>query len=389
MSDTTVIDTVEGAAAPEADLPTVDQITQAETPPETAAEEPRDPRQRIMKTVTNRISESERQASRSDKEPQPETAAEAAPAAGSTPEASAEPAPTTETESETPAAEPRKFTLKVNGVEREVTEEEMIAAAQKQFAGVDLLSKAAALRKGGEPPASTPQPTGAKPESESAPSPSSQEKIDPDTRKKWAEHLVNGDVDEVDGILEKLFATGEATPQMSDEDIREKVRTEAMWLRIEEDDRTARAEVAKDFEDVAKDPNLYGIARNIATREVCMDLLGLGYTVEQLQATLQTNPMVVWQRHAEARMRPDIPVRMRPYQEIYRVAAEETRKAYGRPTEQPSPTPSDTLQQRKDAKAGAPQPPRSANVTAAMPPPEPKGPKAAARDVLRMRGQAS
>lgn len=311
-------------------------------------------------------------------EPQPEPPAGTAevPSAGPTPdgETAAPASPTND-------PEPKRFKLKVNGAEREVTEADVLAAAQRQLAGEDAFRRAAALRQGDAPKAPTPQPAGMQPQNTPAASTAPASGPSSEQFDAWSKAIAYGDDAQVKQALAEYRDALAVPPATSNEDVAQQINRAIAFSRTNDAHLSAWNKVGNEYAEVRADPNLLGVARNVATVEAGKALVDLGiYTVDQVASA---HPSEWWQRLTEAHAA-GYPV---DFETIYRAGAKGAWEKYGRPAApQPPPATVSQLAERRDAKAGAIQPPRPQNASAVVPPPQAKTPAETVAEIKRMRG---
>lgn len=373
------------SAAPEAAPEALPPVQPAPEPPAAAPEakpESKDPamaaRDRIARARSDTVRDEAKAPVAEESQPAPAGDAEQPSAAGPTSEGEA--APVSPTNDQQP--EPKRFKLKVNGAEKEVTEEELIAAAQRQIAGEDAFRRAAALRQGGAPAqAPTPQSAGAQPENpKPAPSPAPSAGPSSDQIKAWAKDIAYGDEEKVAAALDGFRAAVNVPANASNEDVTAQINRAMAVNRTIDAQRSAWTKVGEEYSGVRDDPYLLGVAENMAAVEAGATLARLGiYTPEQLLAA----PRHLWlQRLYEAHTM-GWPVDI---EQVYREGAKGAWERYGRPEPQPQTAAVSHLAERREQKAGAIQPPRPQNVSANTPAPQQQTPADVVAAMKRQRG---
>lgn len=136
--------------------------------------------------------------------------------------------------------QPSKRTLKVNGVERQVTEEELIALAQKGYSADERFAEAAALRNEAAAFAQ---------KQRLAPDPDPVSTVDDDDR-ALARALQMGNEDEAAAVIAKL----RRTPSVNDEVVR------AIDERLTF--KQASDRVLSEFKDITSDPYLWQLMQS-------------------------------------------------------------------------------------------------------------------------------
>lgn len=348
-----------------------------------------DPRQqRLAKIIADRRETVRQEAGVQAPELEPEPAPEAGAttdSAGPTPKEE-EAATDSPTNGDEPPAEKRTRKIVVNGVEREMTEEEIVAAAQRWIAGDDRLRQAAALRQGdASAKAPTPPSAGAQPESQPTQNRSAPPAdLDKETLSKWSKAIAYGSEEEVATALAEFRNVASIPQDTSNNDVAGMVERAIRYSRFEDEHRSAMTTVGEQFPEVRADPHLFRTASDLATREVGRELMKLGYTVDQLESA---PTQLWWQRFTEAHMA-GYPVRQ--LADIYGEAAKQTWEKYGRPAPAPEQQQTATVSQladRREQKAGMTSPPRPANATAVPPPPREETTEAKLARMRKMRGQ--
>lgn len=294
------------------------------------------------------------------------------------PEAPAEPAPA--------PVEPRKFKVKVRHEERELTEQELIAHAQKAIAAETYLDDARKIYEDARRPASS-RPH----QDEERPAPAAMEQDDPaepqhpeaDPLEELVETLQYGDKKDA---AEKLRTT---LAKMSEEQ-----SERALWSRRINDDIIRDAKTVQEFADknpdLAKDDDAVAGIRRRVTEGFRADLVKLGIP----EARIPKEPEQLAQHHRAYKLQGQ-PVRQ--ISEILTSARDDWMKKF-RPSTQPSPQPSQNGAQRPavhvdrtERRAAIPQQPSRATVPPSM---QPSQPQAGQRDLSatvaamrRARGQ--
>jgi hypothetical protein len=249
------------------------------------------------------------------------------------------------------SGETRKIKLKVNGQELELTEAEVIARAQKAEAADRRFADAAAMMREAQQLSQNRQPP-QQPKEQSTPNPD-------DWRASVKKALMYGTEEDVDSALETLVSQAKGTSI----DPRAIVAQTAEMVAERTEYQTALNSALEEFPEVRSDQRLQEVATSFVMDALAEDLMGLGYTQQQLAAAPRDQ---WWQRHREARKSG---YSVRGYRELFSAAGTRTRewRSGGQTQAQ------DGLADKLDRKASASPQPRAARAaTPARGEPKPK-----------------
>lgn len=328
-----------------------EEVEQAEV------EAPFDPRIDMMNKAAQKVrradeEEGERESLEDTESVPPETADEPALEADSESEEAAE---TTVEETL-----PERRVLKVNGVDVEMTQEEIEEAAQKWKAGDNRLQQASELYKRAK----------ALEQAQVQPEPEAKPEVDITS---VADKIAYGTAEEIAEALETIRQP--AQPATTD-DVAQMVQDQVWQTRLSEEHNSALREVSKDFSNLAQDQIAMQVAGGFAQQEVAKDLVSLGYAAEQVASV---PPQQLWERHAEARR---YGLAVRDYAGIYRAAAEQTDARLN-----PKPV-GKNVAERKAAKSQLQSQPKAASASATPTPAKKKSSSDVVEQMKKMRGQA-
>lgn len=285
--------------------------------------------------------------------------------------------------------EPQKFKVKVRGEERELTQEELVAAAQKALAGDSYLEDA---RQVLETTKTRVQVSRQHPD-ENPPAPAStDEPVTPpddgttpaDPLEEAIEQIQYGDPKEAKAKLSATIARAAA----------EAVQQATGLTRVREDianDLRAHDEFAKKNADLASDPIAVSVIRDGLLTGYRDDLLKIGVPAENIP----TDPAQLANHHRHYKLQGQ-PVRQ--VSVLLEAAAERlTQWRGGTPRKEPNPSPAqaqtriDVNVNRDERRMAIPQQPTRANVQPSMTQPQQQGQRSrsdAVRAAQRARGQA-
>lgn len=373
-----------------------------ERKPETVRENPRD---RIYRRAR------ELRAQQDEKEEEPTSAAEEAPADA---EASAD--DLAEQDASPPSTEekpPRKIPLKVNGKIEEVTEDELISLAQIAKASDNLLDVAKSraseatrllreaqeaqqrLRDGSEhPPASKaaksqPDPSPGQSDPEHPPAAG----LDPERLRQIAERIQVGDAEEGAQALVDLVeqVTTRVSPRVDPSEIERVVQRTNSQARTQAEIDAALGRFATKYPEIVSDELLADAGKTVLRAEMIKDLKSIGIADEDI-APIRNDERALAQIHRDLRSR-NHPVRS--YDDLLETAGQTLTTRFNlksastpqpaKTAQQRPATDQDKVQERIDRKRAAPQQPRAVGVRAqvAPPPQRPTG-----KDVVAMMRKA-
>lgn len=392
-----------GVAAAEAD----EDETPARKPPrrevETADDDPRAAAVRKYREIRDREEAAARAAKEADAQP-PEDLETADDLGGDDADdgndQQAEKAP------EPPA---RKYTLKINGKEEEVSEAELISLAQIAKASDNLLDVAKSraseatrllkeaeetqrrLREGQEhPPAKKPaanQPD----QSREQPDPEHQPVagLDRERLRQITERIQVGDADEGAQALTDLFEeiTAKVTPKVDSEEIARVVQRTNAQTRTQAELDAAFESFASKYPDIAKDELLAEAGKTVLRKEIIKDLESAGVDEATISSFARDERLLV-QAHKDLRAANK---GVRSYADLlettgktlsdrFNIKAASPQPATKTAAQQRVPVDPDRIQDRIDRKRAAPQQPRAVGVRQQVaPPPQPR----TTRDIVR------
>lgn len=313
-------------------------------------------RNEVYESVRNRLAEEMKGA---EEEPATEEPAEEPPAEPEEEEV-VEEAAAEESSEESPAEEPpqpRKLKLKINGEEREVTEEEAVAAAQQHYAAEDELVSAKNLKKqlqtalaearellhNSEQRRQETDQSQPKDAAEAAPT-TGQQEISDDRFGEIVDSLQVGDRDEGVKALKSLFAEiRQDNPSASPEAI---AAHAVDTMRREMAAEAANREFATRYPEIYADQDLAFLTVKKINERCLEEMRGIGLGEEHLQQAMQ-NPQVIpiWHRQYRERGYP-----VSQAAEIADKAALEVKERYYR-----SPVEEEPAQEETTPPAPAPQ----------------------------------
>jgi len=298
-----------------------------------------------------------------------------------------------------PEPEPETFTLKVNGVETQVSREELIANAQMNLAADQKLDKAkelyAAVKNGALPAEVTPDaPQAEQPAQESVEAQEGDETNQPVDFVALAEQLQLGSPEEAAEALKQTLETlhpGNAM-SISDSNVRELVEAEINARAERQESDTALRDFAQSNKDLTADPHLRQVTLDNIYTEMVKDMLAAGHSKDDI-GNMIDGPETLMKAHSYMRRNHNGNQVFRDHATLYNAAGNETRqwiKATKGAT--PGGKPAPTREQRQAAKAGiAPQPAGRGRGTPKAAQGKPRTPaqdrKAAVREAAKERGQ--
>ena len=243
---------------------------------------------------------------------------------------------TSSSEEDPPAAQ--KFKIKVNGQELELTQEELIARAQKVESADRYLADAAEARRRAEAAAPAPPPAATKPTAEEL-----QRQQDEEDR-ALVRAIQMGTEEEAAAALRKLREQSNARPSITQDDVSRVIDERLTFTKAVE-------KFHADFQDIVADPILYKL---VLSRD--QELLEQG----------------------DARSYSE------RYTEIGNEMREWKKKLAPPASDAPAPSPAPNRQERK---AAAPTPPKSAGAKTTPPEPEDEGEESPQEVIAKMRQQ--
>ena len=392
-----------GVAAAEAD----EDETPARKPPrrevETADDDPRAAAVRKYREIRDREEAAARAAKEADAQP-PEDLETADDLGGDDADdgndQQAEKAP------EPPA---RKYTLKINGKEEEVSEAELISLAQIAKASDNLLDVAKSraseatrllkeaeetqrrLREGQEhppakkPAANQPDQSREQPDPEHPPVAG----LDRERLRQITERIQVGDADEGAQALTDLFEeiTAKVTPKVDSEEIARVVQRTNAQTRTQAELDAAFESFASKYPDIAKDELLAEAGKTVLRKEIIKDLESAGVDEATISSFARDERLLV-QAHKDLRAANK---GVRSYADLlettgktlsdrFNIKAASPQPATKTAAQQRVPVDPDRIQDRIDRKRAAPQQPRAVGVRQQVaPPPQPR----TTRDIVR------
>lgn len=392
-----------GVAAAEAD----EDETPARKPPrrevETADDDPRAAAVRKYREIRDREEAAARAAKEADAQP-PEDLETADDLGGDDDDdgndQQAEKAP------EPPA---RKYTLKINGKEEEVSEAELISLAQIAKASDNLLDVAKSraseatrllkeaeetqrrLREGQEhppakkPAANQPDQSREQPDPEHPPVAG----LDRERLRQITERIQVGDADEGAQALTDLFEeiTAKVTPKVDSEEIARVVQRTNAQTRTQAELDAAFESFASKYPDIAKDELLAEAGKTVLRKEIIKDLESAGVDEATISSFARDERLLV-QAHKDLRAANK---GVRSYADLlettgktlsdrFNIKAASPQPATKTAAQQRVPVDPDRIQDRIDRKRAAPQQPRAVGVRQQVaPPPQPR----TTRDIVR------
>ena len=311
----------------------------------------------------------------------------------------------TEREAEKPA---RKFKLKINGKEEEVTEEELISLAQIAKASDNLLDVAKTraseatrllkeaqeaqqrLREGSEhPPArkAAPQPDPSREQSDPEHPPVAG--LDREKLRQYAERIQVGDADEGAQALIDLAEeiTAKVTPKVDPSEIERVVHRTTAQTRTQAELDAALESFASKYPDIAKDELLAEAGKTVLRKEIIKDLESAGVDEATISSFARDERLLV-QAHKDLRAANK---GVRSYADLlettgktlsdrFNIKAASPQPATKTAAQQRVPVDPDRIQDRIDRKRAAPQQTRAVGVRQQVaPPPQPR----TTRDIVR------
>ncbi len=164
--------------------------------------------------------------------------------------------------------------------------------------------------------------------------------------------LMYGDESQVREAVTQLKGSGQSQQQLNPNQV---AQMTASIVREQTEHQTALNNALTEYPEIKEDPNLQSIAVNFVNQGLKDDLLGLGYTEQQLQAApIQS----WWERHREARQ---AGYGVKSYQDLLMDGGARTRAWYNGGSEGQA----DGLADKQNRKAGTAKQPRK--VSAATP----------------------
>jgi hypothetical protein len=164
--------------------------------------------------------------------------------------------------------------------------------------------------------------------------------------------LMYGDETQVREAVTQLKGSGQSQQQLNPNQV---AQMTASIVREQTEHQTALNNALTEYPEIKEDPNLQSIAVNFVNQGLKDDLLGLGYTEQQLQAApIQS----WWERHREARQ---AGYGVKSYQDLLMDGGARTRAWYNGGSEGQA----DGLADKQNRKAGTAKQPRK--VSAATP----------------------
>lgn len=308
-------------------------------------------------------------------------------------------------------AEPpaRKYTLKINGKEEEVSEAELISLAQIAKASDNLLDVAKSraseatrllkeaeetqrrLREGQEhPPAKKPaanQPDQSREQSDPEHPPVAG--LDRERLRQITERIQVGDADEGAQALTDLFEeiTAKVTPKVDSEEIARVVQRTNAQTRTQAELDAALEGFASKYPDIAKDELLADAGKTVLRKELIKDLQNAGIDEDTISSFARDERLLV-QAHKDLRAANK---GVRSYADLldttgktlsdrFNIKPASPQPATKTAAPQRVPVDPDRIQDRIDRKRAAPQQPRAVGVRQQVaPPPQPR----TTRDIVR------
>ena len=392
-----------GVAAAEAD----EDETPARKPPrrevETADDDPRAAAVRKYREIRDREEAAARAAKEADAQP-PEDLETADDLGGDDADAGND-----QQAEKAPEPPPRKYTLKINGKEEEVSEAELISLAQIAKASDNLLDVAKSraseatrllkeaeetqrrLREGQEhppakkPAANQPDQSREQPDPEHPPVAG----LDRERLRQITERIQVGDADEGAQALTDLFEeiTAKVTPKVDSEEIARVVQRTNAQTRTQAELDAAFESFASKYPDIAKDELLAEAGKTVLRKEIIKDLESAGVDEATISSFARDERLLV-QAHKDLRAANK---GVRSYADLlettgktlsdrFNIKAASPQPATKTAAQQRVPVDPDRIQDRIDRKRAAPQQPRAVGVRQQVaPPPQPR----TTRDIVR------
>lgn len=230
------------------------------------------------------------------------------------------------------AQTPQKFKVKIDGQERDVTQEELIATYQKNQAADQRLAEANRMRNeatamlqaastkatDGESPKADPTASTEQREQDSIPKGT---KFDRAKLANAVEKIAFGTTDEGADALENLL-TSVAPQQTQSLDINSQVETALAHREYRKTSEDTTRKFTEKYPSLAEDPIIQTISGELVAQEMVKDFVKAGISLDVIQRTLPTRQAVKTFYDHIVLQRPDL---VRPLDQLFEAASQDAR----------------------------------------------------------------
>jgi hypothetical protein len=306
-----------------------------------------------------------------------------------------------------PTPQPLKHKVKIDGVEQELSTDDLIAIAQKHGAADNrleeakrLLTEAKQVVRPSDPenqPEDREQDTQPPTRSGAHQDPENQRNlgVDPDKLKGIVERIQVGDTDEgLEAVTELISLVKADRPDLDAEAVGGIVQQHILDQRYQEENTAALRNFKDKYPVIAADPDLAKVGMEMLGRQLAQDLASVGMADADI-APIKGNVQALVQAHQKVRQAGH---KVRTPSELFDAVGQtmSSKFVFANPqanpsqpeTKKPAPT-SSTAQDRQERKRTMPTQPRATGIREQKPQaPKPKTPQAIVREARKQRGFA-